>query len=298
MKFIKTECLVCSTKTDTVEVYPQNLPKNISEANYSGRKIPDNFHYRMIRCLSCGLLFADEIYDSDTITQLYENSSFDYTDQLKGLEKTYSSLFKYINTYNIEKNKFLDVGCANGFLVKKAKDFGFKHVYGSEISFKAINASDESIKKNILQGPFDPKNYKENSFDVVFFAMIIEHFENPNKFLNDVYKILKPGGLLIGITHDEKHFLSKILKNKHPIINDEHIAVFDKNTLKKIMKKNLFKVLNTENLKNYYSISYWLQLMPIAYFIKKICIYFSKFRNLDKKLIGLKAGNIYIICKK
>lgn len=298
MKFVKTECLVCSTKTDTVEVYPQNLPKNISEVNYSGRKIPDNFHYRMIRCLSCGLLFADEIYDSDTITQLYENSSFDYTDELKGLEKTYSSLFKYINKYDIEKNKFLDVGCANGFLVKKAKDFGFKHVYGSEISFNAINASDDSIKKNILQGPFDPKNYKKNSFDVVFFAMIIEHFENPNKFLNDVYKILKPGGLLIGITHDEKHFLSKILKNKHPIINDEHIAVFDKNTLKKIMKKNLFKVLNTENLKNYYSISYWLQLLPIAYFIKKICIYFSKFCNLDKKLIGLKAGNIYIICKK
>jgi len=298
MKFVKTECLVCSTKTDTVEVYPQNLPKNISEVNYSGRKIPDNFHYRMIRCLSCGLLFADEIYDSDTITQLYENSSFDYTNELKGLEKTYSSLFKYINKYDIEKNKFLDVGCANGFLVKKAKDFGFKHVYGSEISFNAINASDDSIKKNILQGPFDPKNYKKNSFDVVFFAMIIEHFENPNKFLNDVYKILKPGGLLIGITHDEKHFLSKILKNKHPIINDEHIAVFDKNTLKKIMKKNLFKVLNTENLKNYYSISYWLQLLPIAYFIKKICIYFSKFCNLDKKLIGLKAGNIYIICKK
>ena len=45
---------------------------------------------------------------------------------------------------------------------------------------------------------------------------------------------LKPNGIIVGICHDEEHFLSKFLKNKHPIINDEHNYVFGKKTLKKI----------------------------------------------------------------
>tara|TARA_B100000676_G_C18004669_1_gene803012 strand:+ start:277 stop:1173 length:897 start_codon:yes stop_codon:yes gene_type:complete len=298
MKFIKKNCPLCEKKTNTKNIYSKNLPKDLKDADYSGRKVPDNFHYKMIRCLDCGLLFAEEIYDTETITNLYEDSNFDYSDELKGLEKTYTSLFKFINDNNINKNKFLDIGCANGFLIKKAKEFGFDEVYGSEISLKAINAAHNSIKNNILQGPFDGKNYEQNSFDVIFFAMIIEHFENPNNFLKDVYKILKPGGLLIGIAHDEKHILAKILKNKHPIINDEHVIVFDKSTLTKIMIKNKFSVVKIENLKNYYSLQYWFRMMPIFDFFKNICLFIFKLCKLEKKLIGLKAGNIYIICKK
>ena len=128
--------------------------------------------------------------------------------------------------------------------------------------------------------------------------MIIEHFENPNSFIRDVYKILKPGGLLIGIAHDEKHFLARLLKNKHPIINDEHISVFDKNTLKQIMQKNNFKVMKINNLKNYYSIEYWLTMTPIYDFFKKTSLFILKILRLNKKLIGVKAGNIYIISKK
>ena len=298
MKFIKNNCLLCEEKTEVKHVYSQNLPKKIVDVDYSGRKKPDNFHYEMVRCLRCGLLFASEIYDNQTITDLYKDSEFEYFQELDGLVKTYSSLFKYISFYNVSKDNFLDIGCANGFLIKEAKKFGFANVNGSEISLKAINSAHKSVKDSIMQGPFNQKNYSENFFDVVFFAMIIEHFENPNKFLKDVYKILKPGGLLIGITHDEKNFLSRLLKNKHPIINDEHISVFDKMTLKNIIKKNNFEILNVENLKNYYSIEYWLMMTPIYDFIKKISLSVLKLLKLNKKIIGVKAGNIYIIARK
>jgi len=298
MRFIKNDCLLCEKKTQIKNVYPRNLPKNIEEVDYSGRKIPDNFHYKMVRCLECGLLFANEMYDNETITNLYKDSDFDYSSELIGLEKTYSDLFKFVNINKNEKTNFLDIGCANGFLLKQAKDFGFTNVHGSEISLKAIESADTSVQKNIIQGPFNLKNYSENFFDVVFFAMIIEHFENPNQFIRDVYKILKPGGFLIGITHDEKHFLSRLFKNKHPIINDEHISVFDKKTLQQIMKKNNFDIIKTDNLKNYYSFQYWLRMTPIFSFFKKFSLFILKIFRLDKKLIGVKAGNIYIICKK
>ena len=99
MKFIKNNCLLCEEKTEVKHVYSQNLPKKIVDVDYSGRKKPDNFHYEMVRCLRCGLLFASEIYDNQTITDLYKDSEFEYFQELDGLVKTYSSLFKYISFY-------------------------------------------------------------------------------------------------------------------------------------------------------------------------------------------------------
>ena len=298
MNFVKNKCPVCEKDTKKKLVYKKNLPNDTKKVDYSGRKIPDNYHYQMVRCLECNLLLADEIYDNETIISLYKESNFDYFNELGGLEKTYSSLFNYINKFNIKKGSFLDIGCANGFLLKKAKEFGFMNISGSEISVKAIDSAEGSVKKFIHQGPFKADIFNKQSFDVVFFAMVIEHFQDPNIFLKDVYKILKPGGMLIGITHDEKHILAKILRNKHPIINDEHISVFDKNTLEKIMKKHSFKVLKVGNLRNYYSIGYWFRMMPFINVIRNIILKILIICKINKKLLGLKAGNIYIICNK
>ena len=84
-----------------------------------------------------------------------------------------------------------------------------------------------------------------------------------NKFLNSIYKILKPEGIIICICHNERHFLSRILKDKHPIINDEHVCVFNKKSLEKILTKHNFKIKKIKNLKNIYSIQYWLKMAPM-----------------------------------
>ena len=65
-------------------------------------------------------------------------------------------------------------------------------------------------------------------YDLVFIAMIIEHVVDSTKFLKDIYDVLKPGGIIICICHNERHIFIKNIKAKHPIINDEHVAVFNK----------------------------------------------------------------------
>ena len=134
-------------------------------------------------------------------------------------------------------------------------------------------------------------------YDVVFIAMIIEHVVDANKFLNSIYKILKPGGIIICICHNERHLLSKILKDKHPIINDEHVAVFNKKALKIIFEKNNFAEIQIKNLKNFYSIKYWFKMLKISSFIEKV--FKNKiFKYLMTLNVGFKAGNLYLIAKK
>ena len=128
--------------------------------------------------------------------------------------------------------------------------------------------------------------------------MILEHVPDVNIFLKDIKSILKPGGIVLAITHDEGHFLSKILKNKHPIINDEHVCVYNRKTLQDIFLKHSFQIKEIDSVKNIYSIKYWLEMLPISIIIKKyLSLFLKKINCLDVNL-GLKAGNIYIIAQK
>jgi len=295
---IKKSCPICETREYSKTVYVEKLPKNLKDANFAGRKDPDDYHYEMLRCSKCSLLYASEIYDEEYSNQLYNESTFDYSNELKSLTKSYSKTLRDgLSVLKNDKNNFLEIGCGNGFMLNEALKMGFKNVKGIEPSKKAISFADETIKNDIYHGIFDSGQIKEKLYDVVFIAMIIEHVVDVNYFLDNIYKSLKPGGIVICICHNERHFLSKILKNKHPIINDEHTAVFNKKALRLIFDKNKYKDVKIKNLKNFYSINYWIKMMPSPLIIKNI-LNSGFFSFLKKMIIGFKAGNLYLIAKK
>ena len=128
--------------------------------------------------------------------------------------------------------------------------------------------------------------------------MVIEHFADINKCLSEVYRILAPGGCLIVISHDEQHFLSKILKDRNPIINDEHVCVFNKISLAKILTKHNFIINKIKSLKNIYPLQYWLKMAPINNFFANILLFILNIFGLGKINLGIHAGNIYCIAKK
>ena len=196
------------------------------------------------------------------------------------------------------KKRFLDIGCGNGFLLEKAIELGWEEVFGIELSKNAVNKANSSIRKNIYNESFESNNYRDNNFDVIFFAMVIEHFADINKCLSEVKRILAPGGCLIVISHDEQHFLSKILKDRHPIINDEHVCVFNKITLMRILTKHNFKINKIKSLKNIYPVQYWLKIVPLNNFFANFFVFILNFFGLGNINLGIRAGNIYCIAKK
>ncbi len=294
----KKVCPICETDKSSKTVYEKKLPLDLENPNFAGRKDPDGYHYQMLRCEKCTLLYAAEIYDEEYSNKLYNESSFEYSAELDGLTKSYSETLKEgIKLLENSKENFLEIGCGNGFMLLEALKLGFKNVKGIEPSKDAISFADDKIKNFIQHGIFD-ENYIENKkYDLVFIAMIIEHVVDSNKFLENIYNVLKPGGVVICICHNERHFLAKILKENHPIINDEHVAVFNEKALNLIFKKNKFLNVKVRNLKNYYSLGYWLKMMPIPMIIKNL-LNKTIMLFLKKLIIGFKAGNQYLIAKK
>ena len=92
--------------------------------------------------------------------------------------------------------KILDVGCGTGLNAKALAAKGHD-VVGVDISAEAIKkfreAGFEGQQWDIAKG----FPYPENSFDLVYASEIIEHIVDPEVFLAEIYRILRPCGTLV-----------------------------------------------------------------------------------------------------
>jgi len=130
--------------------------------------------------------------------QILEHQSEFYSSYLKIKDNPrYKKIWKYIfKNYPDNKAKLLDIGCTNGDFSEKLVRLGFD-CYGLEFMDEAIKESRlkgiEVIKASFLKKfPF-----RDKTFNVVFAGEVVEHTINDNKFLEELFRVLKPGGLLI-----------------------------------------------------------------------------------------------------
>jgi len=167
------------------------------------------------------------------------------------------------------KRTVLDVGCGDGSIAKLIKANG-NNVYGLENSSGAVQLAFEkgiSVKEfNVEEEKWPGFGFK---FDVVFAGEIIEHLFNTDKFLQNIYSVLKDDGCLVLTTPNIATLGRRImlLLGINPLIettareNDAgHIRYFTKASLVKLLIENGFMVtrfqsdvINFSNTGRYYT---------------------------------------------
>ena len=96
-----------------------------------------------------------------------------------------------INRFNIKKcSRILDVGCGNKNFLDAFKDTGME-----AIGVDLFNNGDESILE--VNFEIDKSPFPDNSFDICFSKSIVEHLNNPDLYISEIYRVLKPNGRLI-----------------------------------------------------------------------------------------------------
>jgi SAM-dependent methyltransferase len=94
--------------------------------------------------------------------------------------------------------KLLDLGCADGKLtLNAAHKIGTSKIYGVEILDVDIGRA-KANGINVTYGDLNEKLTFENElFDVIFASHVIEHLSNTDTFVQEVYRVIKPGGYLV-----------------------------------------------------------------------------------------------------
>jgi SAM-dependent methyltransferase len=92
-------------------------------------------------------------------------------------------------------SRVLDVGCGRGVVLGALADRGFE-VHGVEMSPAAARGVDPRARVRIAPSLREAK-YPSSHFDQVLIWHVLEHLERPRESLEEVRRILRPGGRLL-----------------------------------------------------------------------------------------------------
>jgi SAM-dependent methyltransferase len=91
--------------------------------------------------------------------------------------------------------RILDVGCGRGTLLSAFADRGFE-AHGFELSPQAAEFADSRAHIKIGEELADAQ-YPAGFFDMVIVWHVLEHLKHPDQVIEEIRRILKPGGTLI-----------------------------------------------------------------------------------------------------
>lgn len=293
-------CAICGEKQQVRVLYPATFKaKNISKNTYSARRLPDRIHYRILKCVRCGLVFSSPIISNEKISTFYKGSLCSYEDQIPYLIKTYFKIIEDIKSDFPKNPKVLEVGCGNGFFLKALVDLGFtKSVFGIEPSSKMILEANPSLKARIKVNIFKSTLFPKNSFDLICCFHTLDHMVDPNGFIKGANSMLKKNGHVIVVVHDTEGLSVKLFGEKSAIFDIEHVYLFNKKTLREIFLQNKFKVVKVSNLVNSYPLNYWMQMSGFPSIVKKYTKFIFDTLGIGKREMSISAGNIALIAKK
>lgn len=202
-------------------------------------------------------------------------------------EPFFAEIVKYLN----KNDTLCEFGCGDGSkLVHLAKYV--KSVYGFDISKEAI----ERARKNISDGKLfisdTGKIFRDGQFDVTISMATLEHVENPKVFLDEMIRVTKKGGYVIGLCPNfgspffpsppeivDLHFLqrvilvtrrlikynknyrNKIFKSVNPLVDREWKPDFD--TVSEVSLERIVKMYKDKVV---YANSFW-SIKPYLYSI-------------------------------
>lgn len=174
-------------------------------------------------CLKLGLPLDQSFDEFNKANKRYYQEVEDYdwvevTDNLKGLEAFFHRLRErhIINLYKkfAKKGKVVDVGCGTGLILRHLP----KGSIGLDINPRNIpRAKKHAPHAEVILGDVEKLPFKKDSIPMVICTDVLEHFPDPHKPLKEIFRVLSPGGLLIGSVPVKSPIWSlRFLSSTHP----------------------------------------------------------------------------------
>ncbi len=161
----------------------------------------------------------------------------------------WNSMEKFFKNLNTKPVKILDVGCASGFLTSQiAAFFPLSESFGIDSYKKAIEFGRKTypnIKFKFADAHRLP--FKNESFDLITCIETLEHLENPEGAISEMYRCIRRNGRVL-IGQDTDNLLFKMIwiiwtKRRGKVWHNSHLHPYGPNSLEKLIKKCGFKII-------------------------------------------------------
>jgi SAM-dependent methyltransferase len=133
----------------------------------------------------------------------------------------------------------------------------------------AAQAAAPAVRPWIRIESFDAARFPAAHFTLIIANQTLEHVRDPRGLLAAARALLKPGGALLTVSHNYRHWLMRLLGARSPIIDVEHLQLFSPASLAFALARAGFVDCEIRPFANRYPLDYWLRLAPLPRWVKR-----------------------------
>ena len=152
----------------------------------------------------------------------------------------------------------LDVGCGIGKLLVDLEALGWT-VSGVETNAKAASYARQELNLDVITGELTDAGYPDHSFALVTLMHVLEHVSKPTGLLEEISRILVPGGLLLLMLPNIESLEFKLFgKDWYSLDIPRHLSHFSPKTLQYAVQSTDLVVRRIVSQPNSYSLAHSL----------------------------------------
>lgn len=233
---------------------PQNLSQfervacNVCGSNDT-RPVFHKWNFTIVQCIQCGLVYVNprafRVEEDDYFKGVYL-STIERDGQIETCIASLYSDILYNLSNRVPLGKLLDVGCAMGHFMAFAKRYGWE-VEGVECSPYAAQYAAEKCGAKVHGMMLKDAHLTQDFYNACVLVEVVEHLADPRETMEEVWRLLEPGGLVYLTTPNFASYRSLLLREEwDPVIPVGHLYYFDSSSLGNLLTSAGF--INVENL--------------------------------------------------
>jgi 2-polyprenyl-3-methyl-5-hydroxy-6-metoxy-1,4-benzoquinol methylase len=206
--------------------------------------------YTMVRCLACGFIYQNPRPTDKERLKSYQAYLPSGGVEIEAWGRMMQPVFQK-SADCIERDmplgRLLDVGAGHGFFLALMHARGW-NVTGLEVSQAGAHYGRKRWGLHILSQPWEKASFKKGEFDVVTAFYVIEHLPDPRTFLREVYRIVRPGGMVVlryPHTTPIKDILALMRIKNHLYHLPFHLCDFTPKSMHRALEKTGFAEIKT-----------------------------------------------------
>lgn len=209
--------------------------------------------FNICKCVNCGFIFTQDYPEESEAGRYYESEAYiSHSDSKKSIpDKVYQLVRRImlsrkkrivVEFSGLSIGNLLDIGSGTGHFLNAMKETGWR-INGVEINAKAREYAVAQFNIDTIS-PENIQTLPAESFDCISLWHVLEHFQDPFKYMKEISRLLKPEGVVIialpnSGSSDSKHYGKKWAAYDVP----RHIWHFSPSTFSIFAQKNMFSII-------------------------------------------------------